>query len=133
MFIGSANADTMTGSAAAETFYGGDGNDVIYGGAGNDVIGGGDGNDVIYGGAGNDSLDGELEAVVVEVGALDLVLGAEPVLGVAPGLDVDEAGLHHAAPVARGDVQDARHPVRLAVVHDAHADFELRGGDHVSS
>src|SRR5205085_2608992 len=59
-----------------------------------------------------------------------LVFRAEPVLGIRAGLDVDEPGLHHAAPVARGHVHDVRDPVWLAVVHDDVSDFELRGDDH---
>src|SRR5207247_3670821 len=75
----------------------------------------------------------ELELVLLEVGVLDLVLGAEPVLGVGAGLDVDEPGLHHAAPVPGGHVQHVGDAVRPAVVHDDHADLELGGRDHPGS
>ncbi|MFM6344109.1 MAG: calcium-binding protein, partial [Dolichospermum sp.] len=50
VYIGTANADTLSGSNQNETFYGLAGNDTIYGGNGNDIIEGGVGNDALYGG-----------------------------------------------------------------------------------
>ena len=71
-----------------------------------------------------------LEAVLLEVGALDLVLRAETVLGVGAGLDVDQPGLHHAPPVAGGDVLGGHDPVQIVVVLDAHPALELRRLNH---
>jgi len=76
----------------------------------------------------------ELITLAVEEFHLDLienhslypVFGAEPIFGLAAGLDIAQLGLDHSAPVARGYVTDSHHAPEGAVVIEDHPGPELR-------
>ena len=70
-----------------------------------------------------------LHVVLLEGDPLDLVLGAEAVLGLRPAPQVPELRLHHAAPVPRRHVDDVHHAPEVVLVGDDHARAELGGGN----
>src|SRR5439155_19445351 len=71
----------------------------------------------------------DLHLVLLERHTLDLVLGAEPVLGLRAAAQVAELGLNHAPPVAGRHMDDVHHAPEVVLVLDGHADAELRGGN----
>lgn len=62
----------------------------------------------------------KLHLDLIENHALDPILRAEPVLGLAAGLDIAQLGLHHTTPVPRGNVTDSHYAPEGSVVIENH-------------
>ena len=70
---------------------------------------------------------------MVQIGPLHLVLGAEPVLHLASGYEIDHLGVHHPAPVPWRHVEHVRYAAGLPVMENDHADLDLSRWNHEKS